>query len=131
MPHSDTAFRGELFVVVDGGTSSTAAHLCAVLREHRRLHFVGRPAGGGATSYDNPVIVDLPNSGLRLQVARTTFSVAADEAPIVPSLLINPSPADALAGQDTVLAELGDRLDVDLENARAHLARALAIGPAR
>jgi hypothetical protein len=129
MPHSDTVFRGELFVLVDGGSFSTTGHLCAVLREHRRVHFVGQEAGGGATWWDNPVTVELPNSRLRLQVARTTFAVAADDAAIVPGVELGPTLDDVLEGRDTALAELGRWLGADLEGARDALAESVSVIP--
>lgn len=63
-------FTGKLFVLMDGGTFSTAADVTATLHNMKRVTFVGEESGGGYegnTSGLNALIV-LPNSGLRLKI---------------------------------------------------------------
>jgi hypothetical protein len=63
-------YRGQLVVLIDGGTFSTAADVAAQLRSTGRARFVGEETGGGYegnTSALNAMIV-LPNTGLRLKI---------------------------------------------------------------
>jgi C-terminal processing protease CtpA/Prc len=63
-------FLGRVFVLIDGGTFSTAADVCAQLRSLTKATFIGEETAGSAdgnTSGLNASIV-LPNSGLKLKV---------------------------------------------------------------
>lgn len=63
-------FSGRLIVLIDGNTFSTAADVCAVLREMKRGQFIGEETGGAAegnTSGLNATVM-LPNSGHKLRV---------------------------------------------------------------
>jgi peptidase S41-like protein len=65
-----TPFAGRLVVLIDGGTFSTAADVCAQLRSRTKATFVGEETGGGFegnTSGLNAQIV-LPNSRLKLKI---------------------------------------------------------------
>jgi Peptidase family S41 len=65
-----TTFLGRVFVLIDGGTFSTAADVCAQLRSLTKATFIGEETGGGFegnTSGLNAQVV-LPNSGLKLKV---------------------------------------------------------------
>ncbi len=63
-------FLGKLFVLLDGGTFSTATDVTAMLRHWKRATFVGEESAGayeGNTSGLN-ALVTLPSSKLRLKV---------------------------------------------------------------
>lgn len=65
-----TPFAGEVAVLIDGGTFSTAADVTAQLRSMSRATFIGEETAGayeGNTSGLNALII-LPNSRLRLRI---------------------------------------------------------------
>lgn len=67
---ASTPFLGRVFVLIDGGTFSTAADVCAQLRSLTKATFIGEETGGGFqgnTSGLNAQIV-LPNSRLKLKI---------------------------------------------------------------
>ncbi|MGH9751313.1 MAG: S41 family peptidase [Blastocatellia bacterium] len=57
-------FLGKVFVLIDGGTFSTAADFCAVTHHLKRATFIGEETGGGYYGNNSGVqtIVTLPNS---------------------------------------------------------------------
>ncbi|HXE51460.1 MAG TPA: S41 family peptidase, partial [Tepidisphaeraceae bacterium] len=63
-------FLGKVFVLTDGGTFSTAADACAIIRHLGRATFIGEETGGGY--YGNNSGLDttltLPHSGLRITI---------------------------------------------------------------
>jgi len=63
-------FLGKVFVLIDGGTFSTAADFCAVTHHLQRATFIGEETGGGYYGNNSGVmvIVTLPNSKLRVRV---------------------------------------------------------------
>jgi C-terminal processing protease CtpA/Prc len=68
--HAASPFLGRVFVLIDGGTFSTAADVCAQLRSLTKATFIGEETGGAAdgnTSGLNAMVV-LPNSKLKLKV---------------------------------------------------------------
>jgi len=63
-------FLGRVFVLIDGGTFSTSADVCAQLRSLTEATFIGEETGGaveGNTSGLNAQIV-LPHSTLKLKI---------------------------------------------------------------
>ena len=63
-------FLGKVFVVIDGGTFSTAADFCAVTHHLKRATFIGEETGGGYYGNNSGIEarVTLPNSKLRVRV---------------------------------------------------------------
>ncbi|MEM6671366.1 MAG: sulfatase-like hydrolase/transferase, partial [Planctomycetota bacterium] len=75
---SPPTFTGELFVLIDGGTFSTAADVATVLHHSGRATFVGIESGGGYdgnTSGVNSRLV-LPESGIYVNVPRWMYTTA-------------------------------------------------------
>ena len=63
-------FSGKLFVLLDGGTFSTAADVTAILRTQTKAIFIGVESGG---AYEGNIsglnaLLKLPNSGLKLKI---------------------------------------------------------------
>jgi hypothetical protein len=106
-------FLGNLVVLIDGGTFSTAADVCAQLRARTKAVFVGEETGGAAegnTSGLNAQIV-LPNSGLKLKIqmygywnALGTSGTGSKATPrgrgTLPDFPVVRTVADTLAGRD-------------------------------
>lgn len=69
-PPGKYPFLGKVFVLIDGGTFSTAADFCAVTHHLKRATFIGEETGGGYYGNNSGMqtIVTLPNSKLRIRV---------------------------------------------------------------
>ena len=63
-------FMGNVFVLIDGGTFSTAADFCAVIHHLKRATFIGEETGGGYYGNNSGMqaVVTLPNSGFQVRV---------------------------------------------------------------
>jgi C-terminal processing protease CtpA/Prc len=63
-------FTGKLVVLLDGGTFSTAADVCALIRHLTKAVFIGEESGGGYTGNTSGLNaqVKLPNSKLSLKI---------------------------------------------------------------
>lgn len=61
-------FLGNVLVLIDGGTFSTAADFCAVTHHLKRATFIGEETGGGYYGNNSglDLMVTLPNSKLRV-----------------------------------------------------------------
>jgi len=69
-PPGKYPFLGKVFVLIDGGTFSTAADFCAVTHHLKRATFIGEETGGGYYGNNSGMqtIVTLPNSKMRIRV---------------------------------------------------------------
>lgn len=69
-PPGKYPFLGKVFVLIDGGTFSTAADFCAVAHHLNRATFIGEETGGGYYGNNSGMqtIVTLPNSKMRIRV---------------------------------------------------------------
>jgi hypothetical protein len=106
---SAAPFSGRLFVLVDGGTFSTAADVCAQLRSLTKATFLGEETGGAAegnTSGLNAQIV-LPSSGLKLKIQMYGYWNAVQGGQrgrgTMPDVPIPFRSAEVLAGTDVAL----------------------------
>jgi len=102
-------FLGRVFVLIDGGTFSTAADVCAQIRSLTKATFIGEETGGGFegnTSGLNAQIV-LPRSGLRLRIQMYGYWNAVRGGQpgrgTLPDITIVRRTADTLAGRDAAL----------------------------
>jgi len=69
-PPGKYPFLGKVFVLIDGGTFSTAADFCAVAHHLKRATFIGEETGGGYYGNNSgmQVMLTLPNSKMRVRV---------------------------------------------------------------
>src|SRR5262245_37569545 len=69
-PPSKYPFMGKVFVLIDGGTFSTAADFCAVTHHLKRATFIGEETGGGYYGNNSgaQVILTLTNSKARVRI---------------------------------------------------------------
>lgn len=111
---SQHPFTGKLFVLLDGGTFSTAADVTAVLRHLKRATFIGEESGGayeGNTSNLNALIT-LPHSHLRHKVQMYGYvnAVAGGKKGrgTVPDHAVAKTTADLLRGIDAPLERAMD-----------------------
>lgn len=102
-------FLGRVIVLIDGGTFSTAADVCAQIRSLTKATFIGEETGGGFegnTSGLNAQIV-LPRSGLKLRIQMFGYWNAVRGGQpgrgTLPDITIVRRAAETLAGRDAAL----------------------------
>ncbi len=100
-------FQGKVFVLIDGGTFSTAADVTAQLHHLKRAEFVGEETGGtyeGNTSGLNAVVA-LPHSALRVKIMMYGYWNAVESdgrgRGTQPDYPVERRVADLLSGVDT------------------------------
>ncbi|MEZ5345569.1 MAG: S41 family peptidase [Pyrinomonadaceae bacterium] len=119
---SASPFMGKLFVLIDGGTFSTAADVSALLRSLKRATFIGEETGGtysGNTSGLNAKI-DLPNSKNSVKIHMYGYWNAVTPPAetgrgIIPDLPITTNTKDLIEGKDEQL-KLALKLSGDQAN---------------
>lgn len=103
-------FRGKVFILIDGGTFSTAGDFCAVTHHLKLATFIGEEAAGayrGNNSATEPTVT-LPNSNVRfgLPLCASWNAVGGDEGNrhgTIPDYVAVTKTADLLRGVDTQL----------------------------
>ncbi|WP_229311207.1 S41 family peptidase [Larkinella soli] len=78
-------FTGTVYVLINGGTFSTAAEFAALVRSQKRGQFIGQETGGGYmgnSSLASPVLT-LPHSRLRLSLPLGRYDLAVVPAGMV------------------------------------------------
>lgn len=110
----ETAFKGNVYILVNGGTFSTAAELASVAHANRSAFVIGEETGGGYygnCSLGTPILT-LPNSKLRISIPLARYELAvSDSAPIGHGLI--PDFQTRYYTQDILLNK-----DKDLETVR-------------
>jgi hypothetical protein len=103
-------FTGKVFVLIDGGTFSTAADFCAVTHHLKRATFIGEETGGGYYGNNSGLeaIVTLPNSKFQVRVPMSEYwnAVPGYEGKrrgTRPDYAVETTSAGVLAGQDEQL----------------------------
>jgi C-terminal processing protease CtpA/Prc len=101
------AFKGNLFVLVDGLCFSTTGHLAALMKVNKVGTIIGEETGGTYTCNDSGKWFELKNSGLKLRMAQASFKVAAETLPrdkgVTPDFSVHPGTKYLLNGRDIVL----------------------------
>jgi C-terminal processing protease CtpA/Prc len=106
VPRSELPFDGRLFTLIDGGCFSSTGHFCGLLKYHKIGVLVGTETGGTFECNDASHLVNLWNTGLRLYVARVTFTAAVQgmgkATGIEPDYPVEPHIEDVINGRDTI-----------------------------
>jgi hypothetical protein len=76
MHPSGDGFHGNLYVLVDGGCLSTTGHLISLIKYHTQAIFLGEEPGSSYSCNDFSQRITLPNSGIEVNIPRTTFETA-------------------------------------------------------
>ncbi len=74
------SFKGHLYVLINGGTFSTAAEFAAIAQNSKRGIFIGEETGGGYygnCSLGTPTLT-LPNSKIRITIPLAKYELAVD-----------------------------------------------------
>ena len=107
---SEPQYKGNLYVLINGGTFSAASDLAALIKSHDLATFVGTETGGGY--YGNTSMEDawvtLPNTKVRVKTPLVRhFLPVEDKIPlgrgIIPDHEVEQSMADLINGVDTQL----------------------------
>lgn len=69
-PKQKLAYRGNIYVLTDGGTFSAAAFIAAYLKKHQRATFIGQETGGGEVGCSAFLMphLTLPNTELQYRL---------------------------------------------------------------
>lgn len=97
---------GRFFVIIGGDTFSAAMNLAVLLERHTHVLFVGEPTGATPNHFGDTRVVDLPDSGIRVEISELYWqnSDPRDERPwITPDLVADPSAAALIAGRDPAM----------------------------
>ena len=108
---SRPTFSGKIFVLMNGGSFSTAAEVISQLHSHGRAEFIGQEAGGAYDGNNSGTIarVSLPNTRLTLQVPLMSYYLAVqgggdNSRGVMPDYPVGYSIEDYLAGTDKEMA---------------------------
>ncbi|MBN1183183.1 MAG: hypothetical protein JXB49_12895 [Bacteroidales bacterium] len=105
-PYNDN-FKGDLFILIDGGELSTTGHFISLLRYHNVGKFIGQESGSTFTCHDNCLEFTLPNTKIRGKVPRTTFETAvsglSSDRGIIPDYCVESNIEDIIENKDTIM----------------------------
>jgi hypothetical protein len=111
-PYRKHRFRGQVVLLVDGGTFSAASNFAASLRAQRRILILGQETGGTEVGLNGGVIsrVELPNTRMILQLPHFRLLTAC-VAPqlgrgVRPDVEVVPTPQQVAAHTDALLDQL-------------------------
>lgn len=105
----DNRYRGDLFVLIDGGTFSAASLIATNLKVGKRAVFIGEETGGAASGTVAGIlpVLKLPNSHLRwrfgLMDVKPYYQVNEAGRGVMPDVPVVRSVDDAIKGKDPVL----------------------------
>lgn len=111
-PASQPRFRGQVVLLVDGGTFSAASNFAASLRAQRRVLILGQETGGTEAGLNGGVIsrVELPNSRMVLQLPHFRLLTACASPQlgrgVRPDVEVVPTPQQVAAHADALLNQL-------------------------
>ena len=103
-------FKGDVYILINGSSFSATGEFTSVVHHHRRATFIGEECGAGY--YGNTsgmmVMMELPNSGLRVRVPLVRYTMAVEgyeplDRGLIPEHQVEPTIDDLLAGRDAVL----------------------------
>ena len=106
------AFRGQLYLLVNGGSFSVTADFCSLVHDRKRGIVIGEESGGGYygnTSGMNKLLL-LPSSGLRANINFIKFvnhrsaALGTFGRGVLPDHTVKPSQQDIAEGNDPELA---------------------------
>ncbi len=102
------AFRGDLYVLVNGGTFSASAAVCSILKAHQRCIFIGEETGGNTVIFSGGgSYVQLPNTKTKILIPTLRFNIQSKiyntGSGIIPDYPVVPTLSDVLSGNDPAL----------------------------
>ena len=103
-------FKGQLYVLIDGGCSSTTSELSSLVRTNKKGIFIGQEVGGAYWGNTGGVLgwFELPNSKIRVRIGMVKYTMvehdSANRKGVIPDYMIEPN-----------IQDIRDRRDVELE----------------
>ncbi len=105
---ADNAFRGNLYLLIDGGCSSTTAHFLSLAKHLAIGTLIGEEANANQLCYGGQSRFKLPNTGVSYAIGRNKYVTTATDFPwhrgIMPDHHIVQPIEDFLHNVDTVMA---------------------------
>lgn len=97
-------FKGRLFVLMNGGSFSNTAIVCACLKRDKRALFIGEETGGNSHVISgDPVELILPRTKIKAYISSVTYRIitgANDGHGVMPDYELLPSVEDILTDKD-------------------------------
>ena len=107
MQPDQRSYDGNLIVLVNGGCLSTTGHLISLLKYHTEAIFIGEEPGSTFSCNDFSIQFTLPNTGMEVNIPRTTFETAvsgiAEGKPFPLDYRVEPTLSDIINGTDTYI----------------------------
>lgn len=104
---SENVFKGNIFILIDGGCRSTTGHFCALAKYHRIGTMIGEETCASFDCNSNAYPFTLKNTKLILECATARYEVVVNGLTrgygIMPNIIIEPKVADIIDSQDTIL----------------------------
>lgn len=106
------AFKGEVYLLIDGGSSSASAEVASVVMRYNRGTIIGEEAGGSpwliSSRWFYVRTLRLPNTKLIYSAPRRTYVLGADFTKdtgfgTIPGIIVQPTIKTYLAGKDLAL----------------------------
>jgi len=100
-------FKGNIYVLINGGCLSTTGHLVSLLKYHTNAIFIGEEPGSTYLCNDFSLKVFLPNTGIEVNIPRISFETALSNIekynPFVVDYKITQTVEQYLKGHDCCL----------------------------
>lgn len=107
-------YKGNIFVLVNGGCLSTTGHLISLLKYYTGALFIGEEPGSTFICNDMSIQLKLPHTGMEVNIPRTTFETAVsgfrEEEAFPLDFEVDISIEDLLKGTDTYRAKVDELL---------------------
>ncbi|MEL6867800.1 MAG: S41 family peptidase [Bacteroidota bacterium] len=107
IPPNEWAFQGKVFLLIGHENGSSANHFLSLVKQHQWATLIGAETAGTFTCNDNSHYYRLPNTGISVRNATSTFTTTATQfSPlrgIFPDHPVQQTLADYLKEKDTVL----------------------------
>jgi hypothetical protein len=101
-------FRGQVYMLINGGCFSATAEVAAVADSHKRAVFIGEETGGAYQGNNSglELTLTLPNTHLRVKIPMMKYVCAVDPnhlpgRGIIPQFAVDPTIQDLVEGIDT------------------------------
>ncbi|MFI5150642.1 MAG: S41 family peptidase [Bacteroidia bacterium] len=101
-------FRGQVFVLINGGSFSTTAEFSAIAQYNKKALFIGEESGGDYSGDNSGLItmLTLPHTGIRVKIPLFRYVLAVDPnhpkgRGVIPDQIIPRNINDVIKGVDT------------------------------
>lgn len=100
------AFDGNIYLLVNGSNSSATFYFAEIAKENKLATLIGETTGGSRQGLNAGTMffLRLPNSKIEIDIPIIgTFSDDQEPGGIVPDVVVKPTPADIISGEDRVI----------------------------